>query len=121
MYQTKGGWVDSLCKAAEQGLKLFVACNSKQAVKSLERMLQLRLPELRLLSITADNSTEDATQAFIVGINQQVSNYDILLASPSIGTGVSIDTPYFDRVYLYGEADVNTASDLLQQAARVEE
>ena len=36
---------------------------------------------------------------FIEAINQKAKDYDAVFVTPSLGTGVSIDEPHFDRVY----------------------
>jgi hypothetical protein len=100
------------------GEKLFITSNSRQAVKTLAQMLENLFPDLRGWVIHSEKISKEE-QEKIANINQVVENYDYVIASPTLGTGISIDVEYFDTVVLLAEANLTTHLDLMQQAARV--
>ena len=102
-----------------KGQTAYVAINSRRQVHALALSLQKAWPALRVIAISSENSNTPEIQHFIKNINSEIERYDVVITSPSLGTGVSIDTVYFDAVYLIGEAKTNTAADLHQMAGRV--
>lgn len=119
LYNVQADAQSNLMERAGAGEKLYVATNSKDKALALSRMLQEAYPELKIMTITSDNSCSEEGQDFILHINERIEEYDVVIASPSIGTGISIDNKYFDRVFLFGEAGITTHFDLWQQAMRV--
>jgi len=101
------------------GQTAYVAINSRQQVHALALDLQKLDPALRILAISSANSNTPDIQRFIAQINTEIQHYDVVITSPSLGTGISIDTCYFDAVYLIGEAKTTTHTDLIQMAGRV--
>lgn len=85
----------------------------------------VRSSELQItkLQITSENSQQSEIQAFIRNIKTQVLDYDAVLVSPSVGTGVDItfadNDPLIDVVYGFFQARVNTHFDIDQQLSRV--
>jgi|694.fasta_scaffold24552_3 hypothetical protein len=81
-----------------QGGKPFV-CVSAQKMTSqfgtinLESTLRQYFPDLRILRIDSESIADPNHPAFgcITHLNEVLPNYDLVLASPSIETGVSID------------------------------
>jgi hypothetical protein len=93
----------------------------KWSCRNLETQLQRRFPNLRILRIDSESVAEPNHPAYgcIEQLNAQIQNYDIIIASPTIGTGVSIDIRgYFTAVFgiFKGAVAVN---DALQALARV--
>lgn len=124
MQPSREAWTKSLLDDLKAGLRLWVASSSIKYLKKLEKMIKQELPELRLIRICSDTSGTEEAQHFLANVSEEVINYEAVLASPSVGTGVSIDTMpgqehHFEKVYLLGEARPVTASDLLQMALRV--
>ena len=81
-----------------EGGKPFV-CLSAQKPKSkwgtcnLEAYLQQQFPELRILRIDAESLAESEHPAYgcMTQLNGVLANYDVVLTSPAIETGVSIE------------------------------
>lgn len=93
----------------------------KWSCRNLETQLQRRFPNQRILRIDSESVAEPNHPAYgcIEQLNAQIQNYDIIIASPTIGTGVSIDIRgYFTAVFgiFKGAVAVN---DALQALARV--
>ncbi len=90
--------VSDLEKYISQGGKPFV-CLSAQKLKSqwgtctLETYLKQQFPKSRILRIDSESLTETDHPAYkcIHRLDEVFKNYDVVLASPSIETGVSID------------------------------
>ena len=93
----------------------------KWSCRNLETQLQRRFPNQRILRIDSESVAEPNHPAYgcLEQLNAQIQNYDIIIASPTIGTGVSIDIRgYFTAVFgiFKGAVAVN---DALQALARV--
>ena len=99
------------------GLKIMVVSDSKKFIKKLEAAMTVKVfdhqplfgqdgklddksdNKLRIWSIHAENSGSEENVAFIKDISEEVKNVDVLLASPSLGTGVDIPNYHFDAVF----------------------
>ena len=93
----------------------------KWSCRNLETQLQRRFPNQRILRIDSESVAEPNHPAYgcIEQLNAPIQNYDIIIASPTIGTGVSLDIRgYFTAVFgiFKGAVAVN---DALQALARV--
>ena len=118
----------NLTAAVKQGKKIMAVSDSKSIVEKLEQVLKnlfVDTPHEKNLSkiiwsIHADNSGSEENQHFINNISTAVKdkNVDVLLASPSLCTGVDIQGEHFDRVYGFFNAVALTATDCLQALHR---
>ena len=93
----------------------------KWSCRNLETQLQRRFPNYRILRIDSESVADPNHPAYgcIEQLNSHIKNYDIIIASPTIGTGVSINIRgYFTAVFgiFKGAVAVN---DALQALARV--
>ncbi len=102
-------------------------CLDSQKVKgrwssrNLETYLSDRFPEKRVLRIDSETVVDATHPAYGIAkdINAVVKNYDIVLATPTIGTGVSIDIPdHFAGVFGIFNG-VTSDSESRQALARV--
>lgn len=118
-YDRKAAMLDEIRGKLQDGKKIFVATNSRKAAIKLGRMLETAFPDLKGWLIHSHSVGTKEQQSAIANINQVIGNYDYIIASPTLGTGVSIDYPEIDTVFLLSEAGVNTHLDLMQQTARV--
>lgn len=78
----------------------------------------------RAIIISGNNSGNVEVQAFIDNINKMIRTDDLVFCSPSMGTGVSIDSvsgvPRFDEIFArFTKRAGNTPSDCSQHLARV--
>ncbi len=118
-YHRQNALITELRAQLKAGLKPCITTNSKTFSKKLLRQLNTEFPELGWFLVHADNVARPDIQDQIEHINEAVVNYDYVIFSPSVGTGVSIDAEHFDSVFIFGFTNVNTHYDLLQQAGRV--
>ena len=109
------------------GSRIFICSNSKKKIKSLDASLKKFEEELGWdiprIMITSENSTNKDVQSFIKNIATESLNYQVILSSPSLGTGIDIsfenDRQEIDAVYGVFENQVNTHFEIDQQLARV--
>lgn len=107
--------------------RIFICANSKKKIKALDASLKKFEEELGRdiprIMITSDNSTNSEVQSFIKNIATECLNYQVILSSPSLGTGIDInfenDRQEIDSVYGIFENQVNTHFEIDQQLARV--
>jgi hypothetical protein len=111
------------------GQKIMVVSDSKRFIKKLEHSLAIQVrvenpdsgnsPQgLKVWAIHSDNSGSEENIVFIKDITNSVKNLDVLLASPSLGTGVDIPEYHFDAVFGAFHAISQTATECAQQLYR---
>jgi len=102
IYNYLGNTPDQLVKDLEQhiaeGGKPFVCLSAQKlasqwGTRTLETYLKTQFPERSILRIDSESLTDPTHPAYgsITNFNQVLKFYDIVLASPSIETGVSIE------------------------------
>lgn len=107
--------------------KIFLACNSLALANQIELFVQKVKPDLRRLIITSENSTHPDIIEFVANIEDRVQEYDLIIVSPALTSGVSINLtekipePYFDHIYgfFYNNKNCGEPLDSVQQIARV--
>lgn len=106
------------------GRKVFVATDAKSNSIVLEKLINLPVDALEpgkkanIVLINSDTSGGEYEIDFIRNINERVSSADVVIATPSMATGVSIEVEHFDKVYglFYGTV---TDADASQALSRV--
>jgi hypothetical protein len=115
-----------LTTAISQGKKVMAVSDSKSTIEKIEQVLSDKFvtdsedksDSKVIWSIHSDNSGSEENQHFINNISEAVKNVDVLLASPSLCTGVDIQGNHFDEVYGFFNAVALTATDCLQALHR---
>jgi len=101
---------------------IWVASGSRAAAERIFHLLQAEHPHKKGLLITSKTHNNNSTTAFMANPNSECERYDYIIASPSAGTGVSVDVKgIFDHVYGIFRALPITHTDALQALARVRE
>lgn len=122
MAPNDGAAIARLLAAAQAGEKLFVATDSRGHSQKLHRLLE-QLEQLRVsvLLINADTSNGPVEQQFARSPDAVLETLQpqVVIATPSLATGVSIESTYFDRVFglFYGVSI--TDGDMAQALGRV--
>lgn len=120
-------WFAELFKWLDAGKKLFICLDTqkeesaKLTTSTLEADIRKAYPNLKILRIDSDTLGLQDNPAFgcvALGLEDIVQRYDVVIASPSIVTGVSIDIDHFDGVFGHFEGIVNSNS-ARQQLFRV--
>lgn len=95
---TPNQWVKDLEKHIREGGKPLVCLSAQKAqskwgTRTLETYLKQQFPQAKILRIDSESLTDPShpAQGCIQEIDQVFSHYDIVLASPSIETGISIN------------------------------
>ena len=118
--------VKNLVKHIKEGGKPFV-CLSAQKISSswgtlnLESYLKNQFPDTKILRIDAESLAEPSHAAYgcMANLDQVLANYDVVLASPSIETGVSIDLKdHFTSVWCIAQG-IQTATSVCQALGRI--
>ena len=111
-----------------EGGKPFVCLSAQKTASQwgtciLEKYLQTQFPQKRILRIDSESLADPNHPAYgcIKHLNQVVKNYDIILASPVIETGVSIDIQgYFTSVWGIAQG-IQAENSVRQALGRVRE
>lgn len=101
------------------GDRPYVFTDSKHEAKRLYLQLSEAFPDKQIHVIHGDNSGEEANVCFVQQINQQVRQVDVLITTPTLGTGVSIDVEHFTQVYGIIHGGNLSATELSQGLFRV--
>jgi len=100
---------------ATNGKKLLVMSDSIATTKSMAKMLEKSgIQSDRILLINSDTSGELKQKSFVKQPNLEVGKYQVVICSPSVNSGVSIDGEYFDAVI--GMFSNRLTADLHSQA-----
>jgi hypothetical protein len=124
LYATKNHLIGDLMQAIAAGQRCFVVANSKRLIDKLTAVIRHRFGESkRIITITAETGSRDEVKDFVAHAKERAAVYDVILCSPSLGTGVDITFPdnavLVDAVYGFCEPGTNTHLDFDQQLARV--
>lgn len=109
-----------LLDTVKTGQRVFIATDSKAGSKRLDRLLNdLEAARLRVLLLNSDTSGGELEKAVITDPNTTITDYPVVIATPSMGTGVSIEVEHFDQVYGLFWGASSTDADMSQALARV--
>jgi len=106
-------------RALNNNQTAFLTFNSKADAFKTFSTIKATFPEKRGLYIASDNAGDLANQAFFKDVNAVSKQYDYLVCTPSVSTGVSIDNGHFDFVGGVFLSSINTANDCMQALGRV--
>ena len=123
VFRSKSHLIADLMEATAGGKRVFVTSNSKTLINTIAAMIAERLPHVRRIVITADTVAGEAQKAFLENAQTDALNYDVILTSPAVSTGVDVSFPdkakLIDVVFGFCEANITTHFDFDQQLARV--
>jgi len=119
--------LDLLKTTILEGHRCFVVSNSKTRIKAVAESIALleksSKRKFRTIIITAENSKTPAVQKFITQVKTEILKYDVILTSPSLGTGVDITfesgRQEVHSVFGIFENLINTHTEIDQQLCRV--
>jgi hypothetical protein len=124
MYESDDQLLGELINCVSAGGKYYVCSNSKSKADYIVKALEASVHrELKIQLITSDNSAQPSIKKFIENIKDEILMFDVLVCSPSMGTGIDITFPNnamkIDGVFGFFVARVNTHFDIDQQLCRV--
>lgn len=99
--------VEKLAEGIALGGHHLLCCSAQKAkskwgTQALEQRFKQKFPHLRILRIDSNSVLDPKHPAFecIADLNEILTQYDLVIASPSLETGVSIDIKgHFDAVW----------------------
>ena len=97
---------------------LIVATDSKKKAAKLEELIARERPDVRCLSVHRDNANGERQREFTADPNGQCVEHDIVIHSPTISSGISIEVDHFDRGYglFYGVVAPSDAIQMMRRA-----
>jgi len=127
LYRRSSQLIENIRKDIIEGKNIFISSNSKSKILALEKSIEdlagSSNREIKTITVTSDNSKTSGVQNFIRNIKKDIKNYQVILSSPSLGTGIDItfdnDEYYIDCVYGLYENRINTHTEIDQQLGRV--
>jgi hypothetical protein len=124
LYKNRRFLERQVIEAVKRGQRCFIVSNSKKFIDGAHRMILNECGDgIVMRVITSDNSRDEATLRFLANIKTEFLNVQVVLGSPSIGTGIDITFPdgecRVDRVFGFFYPFVNTHTDIDQQLSRV--
>ena len=94
-FQMLGGKADDAERFAIQlalsDRKVLIATDSAERAERIEKALKKERPTLRVLALTSKRTGTRDAKAFFADPSQAIRNWDCVVTSPSLRTGVSID------------------------------
>lgn len=111
--------VAQLHKKIIEGKRIILVSDSKHFIKKIERSFSGKISDkLKIWTIHSENSGSPENITFIEEINTAVKSIDMLLGSPSIGTGIDISTQHFDEIFGVFHGVSQSAEECAQQLWR---
>lgn len=124
IYKSRKDLQARMMSRIREGKRCFIASNSKNTVNVLDEMIRKEFgPSVKVMTITSDNSRGKAETHFVQNIQTEYLTKQVLICSPSLGTGIDISFPEgrceVDEVIGFFNPHVNKHTDIDQQLARV--
>lgn len=116
--------IGELAAALLRGERCFVATNSRRFTDHLAQQLEEACGKaITSIVISSNNSHTPEIQLFIRDIKTEALKYQLIITSPSMGTGIDITfdggQQLIDTVFGFFETRINTHFDIDQQLCRV--
>ena len=111
---------DEAIRSAIAGNKLLIHCDTKAETESLKLVLMaVGLSADDILVVNSDTKAEPDETEFLKDPDTYLAKHQprVVLASPTIGSGFSIEKNYFDDVYML-LTGILTPTDIMQMSAR---
>lgn len=121
---SKNQIIGDITASIQNGEKIYVACNSKTQVNNINNSLDKDyISSDEVIVVTSETVNEENVQQFLTNPSEEAFNYRVILASPSISSGVDIsfenNAKLFDCVYGIFDPLILTHFECDQQLARV--
>ena len=97
------GWLSGLLEDVKRGVKLAVPCGSQEKCREIEAILKRECPGVKIDVLDRPETDSEEKKQFVcdpIGWLKRRKT-QVLIYSPTIGSGVSIDGEYFDAQYEY--------------------
>ncbi|MGO4416960.1 hypothetical protein AB4Z27_28745, partial [Cupriavidus sp. KB_39] len=123
MYRDKDHLIAELITAIVDGKRVYVPVSELKLANALKSLLEHLVrsdgKRIDVLLLTGETNNEARHTAFFADPNGEASKYQVLIATSTLSTGVSIDVDWFDAVYgIFGQG-IYTYQDCDQAISRV--
>lgn len=117
IYTERADFLTQIQLELESGGKVWLAVESANKAEVLAEMFK----KYRLISITSKNSKNKNIKSFLENINEESKKFDLVIASPAISSGVSVEheTPHFTMICGLASGHSICFSDFAQMLGRV--
>lgn len=124
LYDDDSHLVTEMIEAIRAGGRQYVATNSRHRAKVLKAAIEREFGDsVKLMLVTSEETGDEVVQHFINNIKEEILNYDVVIASPTLGTGVDITfndaAQLIDNVFGFFVTKITTHFDMDQALARV--
>ncbi len=123
IYAGKNDLLSDLHQSIQAGKRCYVVGNSRKFILGLYEAFIQVYKSKKLRVMVRDYGDDEDNRAFLKNIKTEILNYDVVLSSPFVGTGIDITFPdnevKVDCVYGFFEGGINTHFDIDQQLGRV--
>ncbi|WP_338431913.1 plasmid replication protein, CyRepA1 family [Synechococcus elongatus] len=120
--QARAAALAQLIEAIQRGDRLWIAVDTRKASKTLFQLaIALGVPSKRILRFDGDTSSDPAQRCFADHPDPWITENQpqLVIASPSLTSGVSIEQDYFDGVFGFFEGQSIAPWDVDQALSRV--
>lgn len=124
-YQHPGQLLSAILEHLAAGKRLVIHTSAQQkkfafSTTNLEKIIAQHFPHLKILRIDQATVSNPEHPAFscMENLNEVLKDYDVVIPSPTIETGVSIELDGFDAVFCFA-LGVQTVDAVCQTLARV--
>jgi hypothetical protein len=125
LFDNPDALIEKAEKMASMGEKIIIHTDgqkhkSSYGTRNLELKFKKKYPSLKILRIDSESVVDPSHPAYgcMGNLNQILSQYDLVICSPVIETGVSIDVNHFDAVFAISHG-VQTVDGFCQTLERV--
>ena len=127
IYQSKADLVEKIiCDIKQENKKVWIACDSANEAKKLQRVFS-NYHAINSIAIVGSLHKVKGTKEFIANIENESKKYQVVIASPAIMSGVSVEhkdsngvtQPYFDYVAFILCGKTVSSSDAHQMGGRI--
>ncbi len=117
MYDKRFHLLADALTAVDEGKNVFITCNNKHFATTVDAIVR-EMGKTALL-VTADTNDSEEARTFIEDPTEECKKYQVVVASPTLSTGVSIDGTHFDKVCGFFGINPGTYQDADQALSRV--
>lgn len=123
MYASDRHLLAELVEAVGKGGRHYVTTNSRKNANQIKELIAEKYPDKKMILVTSEQANDPIVQHFISNIKTEILNYDLVVASPSLGTGIDItfedNAELIDTVFGFFFSNITTHFDIDQQLCRV--
>lgn len=122
-YTSVGHLFAEMLETIGKGGRHFISTNSKRQAEVIAEAIAKQFGHKKIMLVTSGTTGKPDVREFIDNIKVKALEYDVIIASPTLGTGVDItfanNESHIDTVFGFFVARVNTHFDIDQQLSRV--